>query len=77
MANSNKVVKRGVYLYLDGKEIKNDMQSIELEVKRLTKEIRSMTVGTEEYTRTAQKIRTLKGVLKEYRQEINKTSADL
>lgn len=76
MANSNKVVKRGVYLYLDGKEIKNDMQSIELEVKRLTKEIRSMTVGTEEYTRTAQKIRTLKGVLKEYRQEINKTSAE-
>ena len=76
MANSNKVVKRGVYLYLDGKEIKNDMQSIELEVKRLTKEIRSMTVGTEEYTRTAQKIRTLKGVLKEYRREINKTSAE-
>ena len=76
MANSNKVVKRGVYLYLDGKEIKNDMQSIELEVKRLTKEIRSMTVGTEEYTRTAQKIRTLKGVLKEYRQEINKTSEE-
>ena len=76
MANSNKVVKRGVYLYLDGKEIKNDMQSIEIEVKRLTKEIRSMTVGTEEYTRTAQKIRTLKGVLKEYRQEINKTSAE-
>ena len=76
MANNSKVVKRGVYLYLDGKEIKNDMQSIELEVKRLTKEIRSMTVGTEEYTRTAQKIRTLKGVLKEYRQEINKTSAE-
>lgn len=76
MANSNKVVKRGVYLYLDGKEIKNDMQSIEIEVKKLTKEIKTMTEGTEEYTRTAQKIRTLKGVLKEYRQEINKTSAE-
>ena len=76
MANSNKVVKRGVYLYLDGKERKNDMQSIEIEVKKLTKEIKTMTEGTEEYTRTAQKIRTLKGVLKEYRQEINKTSAE-
>ena len=27
MAKSDKTVKRGVYLYIDGKEIKNDLNS--------------------------------------------------
>lgn len=29
MAKSDKTVKRGVYLYIDGKEIKNDINSID------------------------------------------------
>ena len=28
MAKSDKTVKRGVYLYIDGKEIKNDINSM-------------------------------------------------
>lgn len=32
MAKSDKTVKRGVYLYIDGKEIKNDINSIDLEM---------------------------------------------
>lgn len=43
MAKSDKTVKRGVYLYIDGKEIKNDINSIDLEMKRLQRDIKEMT----------------------------------
>ena len=72
MAKSDKTVKRGVYLYIDGKEIKNDINSIDLEVKRLQRDIKDMTLGSEEYNRTMQKIRGLKGIIKEHREEMHK-----
>lgn len=70
MAKNNKTVKRGVYLYLDGKEIKNDINSIDLEIKRLQRDIKDMTRGSEEYNRTMAKIQNLQGILKQHRQEI-------
>lgn len=70
MAKSDKTVKRGVYLYIDGKEIKNDINSIDLEMKRLQRDIKEMTRGSEEYNRTMAKIRHLQGILKQHRQEI-------
>lgn len=70
MAKSDKTVKRGVYLYIDGKEIKNDINSIDQEVKRLQRDIKDMTRGSEEYNRTMQKIQHLKGILREHRNEI-------
>ena len=70
MAKSDKTVKRGVYLYIDGKEIKNDINSIDLEMKRLQHDIKEMTRGSEEYNRTMAKIQHLQGILKQHRQEI-------
>ena len=70
MAKSDKTVKRGVYLYIDGKEIKNDINSIDLEMKRLQRDIKEMTRGSEEYNRTMVKIQHLQGILKQHRQEI-------
>lgn len=70
MAKNDKTVKRGVYLYLDGKEIKNDINSIDLEMKRLQRDIKDMTRGSEEYNRTMAKIQHLQGILKEHRQQI-------
>lgn len=70
MAKNNKTVKRGVYLYIDGKEIKNDINSIDLEMKRLQRDIKEMTRGSEEYNRTMAKIQHLQGILKQHRQEI-------
>ena len=70
MAKNNKTVKRGVYLYIDGKEIKNDINSIDLEMKRLQRDIKEMTRGSEEYNRTMAKIQNLQGILKQHRQEI-------
>lgn len=70
MAKNDKTVKRGVYLYIDGKEIKNDINSIDLEMKRLQRDIKEMTRGSEEYNRTMAKIQHLQGILKQHRQEI-------
>ena len=70
MAKRDKTVKRGVYLYIDGKEIKNDINSIDLEMKRLQRDIKEMTRGSEEYNRTMAKIQHLQGILKQHRQEI-------
>lgn len=70
MAKSDKTVKRGVYLYIDGKEIKNDINSIDLEMKRLQRDIKEMTRCSEEYNRTMAKIQHLQGILKQHRQEI-------
>ena len=70
MAKSDKTVKRGVYLYIDGKEIKNDINSIDLEMKRLQRDIKEMTRGSEDYNRTMAKIQHLQGILKQHRQEI-------
>lgn len=70
MAKSDKTVKRGVYLYIDSKEIKNDINSIDLEMKRLQRDIKEMTRGSEEYNRTMAKIQHLQGILKQHRQEI-------
>jgi len=70
MAKSDKTVKRGVYLYIDGKEIKNDINSIDLEMKRLQRDIKEMTRGSEEYNRTMAKIQHLQGIIKRHRQEI-------
>jgi len=57
-------------LYIDGKEIKNDINSIDLEMKRLQRDIKEMTRGSEEYNRTMAKIQHLQGILKQHRQEI-------
>ena len=70
MAKSDKTVKRGVYLYIDGKEIKNDINSIDLEMKRLQRDIKEMTRGSEEYNRTMAKIQHLQGILKLLMKEI-------
>lgn len=75
MAKSDdRKVKRGVYLYIDGKEINNDITSIQAEIRQLTKDIKDMQIGSEEYTQTVRKIRTLKGILKEHKDTIRQVT---
>lgn len=75
MAKS-KSEKRGIYLYIDGKEIVNDVNHIEKECRQLTQQLKSMTLGSEEYNRTMAKIQHLQGVLKQHRQEIKGVTAE-
>lgn len=75
MAKS-KSEKRSIYLYIDGKEIVNDVNHIEKECRQLTQQLKSMTLGSEEYNRTMAKIQHLQGILKQHRQEIKGVTAE-
>ena len=75
MAKS-KSEKRGIYLYIDGKEIVNDVNHIEKECRQLTQQLKSMTLGSEEYNRTMAKIQHLQRILKQHRQEIKGVTAE-
>ena len=70
MAKNDKQVKRGVYLYIDGKQINNDINSIDMEVRKLQRDIKAMQRGSEEYNRTMAKIQHLKKILRDHQQEI-------
>ena len=69
MAKS-KAEKRGIYLYIDGKEVVKDVNNIEKECRQLTQQLKTMTIGSEEYNRTMAKVQNLQGILKQHRQEI-------
>lgn len=66
----NKSEKRGIYLYIDGKEVVKDVNNIEKECRQLTQQLKTMTIGSEEYNRTMAKVQNLQGILKQHRQEI-------
>ena len=66
--------RRGIYLYINGKEIKNDLKSIKAEMSRLVNEQARMTIGSKEYVAHAQKIKALKGIIREHNQQLTETS---
>lgn len=67
MASENKTLRRGIELYIDGKEVKANMKQVEAEAKKLREEIRGMTVGSKEYFEATKRYRELDAVLREHR----------
>lgn len=70
MSKDNKDVKRGIVLYIDGKGIENSVSSIKKELRKLTKELEQMTVGSEEYQAQMAKIRNLNAVLQQHKTQL-------
>lgn len=67
MANDNKDIKRGIVLYLDGKEIKNSAVAIQAEMRKVKKEIDSCTIGSEEYVAATKKYQELNAILADHK----------
>lgn len=67
MAKGNKDVKRGIVLYIDGKEVQNNARAIQGEMRKLKKEIDGCTVGSDEYIQKTKQYRTLNGILQEHK----------
>lgn len=67
MAKGNKDVKRGIVLYIDGKEVQNNAHAIQAEMRKLKKEIDGCTVGSDEYIQKTKQYRTLNGILQEHK----------
>ncbi len=75
--SNNKDVKRGIVLYIDGKEVTNNVVAIKAEIKKLTKELDNMTIGSREYQEQMAKIKNLNSILKEHRKEIRATNDEV
>lgn len=67
MAKGNKDVKRGIVLYLDGKEVQNNAHAIQAEMRKLKKEIDGCTVGSDEYIQKTRQYRQLNTILQEHK----------
>ena len=67
MAKGNKDVKRGIVLYIDGKEVQNNAHAIQAEMRKLKKEIDGCTVGSDEYIQKTRQYRQLNTILQEHK----------
>ncbi|OCW94226.1 phage tail tape measure protein [Macellibacteroides sp. HH-ZS] len=77
MANDKIVTRRGIYLYINGQEVSNDVKSIRAEMSKLVNQQAKMTMGSEEYIRAGQKIKALNGILAEHRNQWMKTNSEI
>lgn len=66
--------ERRITLYINGQAVKNDLKSIRAEMQKLVNEQARMTIGSKEYLAHAAKIRQLKGILDEHRQQVQAVS---
>lgn len=69
-------VKKNIKLYLDGKQVEGSVNSINAEVRKLTKEMNKLTIGTKEYEDKAREISKLKSILQAHRKEISQTNKE-
>lgn len=66
---------RRINLYINGREVRNNMASIRKETYKVTNELAQMTRGTEAYKRKAAEIRQLKSIMAKHQAEIRGTTA--
>lgn len=59
--------RRQVSIFINGKEVANNVKSITAEKRKLNRELNHMTIGSKEYIETAAKIKQINGTLKEHR----------
>ncbi len=63
----NRDVKRGIKVYLDGKEVAANATAIRAKMKEIEKELKNMTIGSEEYRRKVKDWDKLNVILKEHK----------
>jgi TP901 family phage tail tape measure protein len=66
---------RRINLYINGKEVRNDIASIRKEFYKNTNELARMTVGSEEYNKKLREVGQLKGILDNHTKAIREASS--
>ncbi|MCT4586655.1 MAG: phage tail tape measure protein [Carboxylicivirga sp.] len=66
----NKTYNRRINLYINGKEVKNDVKNIKSEMNKLIAAQSKMTIGSKEYVKTGKDIQRLNTILKDHRKSI-------
>ena len=67
-------VRKKITLYLEGQQVENSVNAINSEVRKLTKEMNKLAIGTDEYNAKAKEIANLKTILQNHRKEISQTN---
>lgn len=65
---------RRISLYINGKEVKNDIASIKAEMNKLVGQQARMTIGSKEYVAATKNIKQLKGILADHNEQLRVTS---
>lgn len=71
---SEKTARRGVSIFIDGKEVKNSVSGINAELRKLQGEQKKMTLGSDEYIAHTKKIAYLKSIMTEHQLEQRKVT---
>lgn len=69
MASKSTINKR-VNIYINGREVSNDIKSIRTEMQKAVNDIARMKRGSDEYNAKAKEIRTLKAIIQEHNQQL-------
>lgn len=72
MASKSTINKR-VNIYINGREVSNDIKSIRTEMQKAVNDIALMKRGSDEYNAKAKEIRTLKAIIQEHNQQLRTT----
>lgn len=73
MVGQSKTYDRRINIWINGREVKNDIASIKKEMYVLTNELARTTRGTAEYNEKAKEIRNLKNIMREHQDSIKAT----
>lgn len=67
----NKDVKRGIVIYIDGKEVNNNAKAIQAEMRKVKKEIDGCTLGSKEYIAATKRYKELNAILNEHKAKLS------
>lgn len=65
---------RRISLYINGKEVKNEIASIKAEMNKLVSQQARMTIGSKEYVAAGKQIKQLKGIIAEHNEQLRVTA---
>ena len=69
-----KGVKRTIGVYINGKEVENNIAAITRAMAKLSAEQKNMTIGCDEYMKKAEQIKKLRSVIDEHNQSLKTTA---
>lgn len=72
-----KTYSRTVTVYIDGSKIDNSIPAIQKKVRELTRDVKKMTIGTEEYNKTVKSIAELNSILAEHKKAVRGVAEEL
>lgn len=71
-----KTYSRTVTVYIDGSKIDNSIPAIQKKVRELTRDVKKMTIGTEEYNKTVKSIAELNSILAEHKKAVRSVAEE-